>query len=108
MKPIVHARQLFDPRFRRVEEREAPTVQRVASSPELDCVVEADVTSLEAGDDLAQLALRLLERELVGHGFVTSSTVAAREPLASSMSIVSPMSTTVASPSTTPCERTMA
>ena len=82
-------------------------MERLASLPELDRLVEADVAALQPGDDLAQLALRLLERDLGGH-VCTSLTSAESEPRASSTARLSPTLAAEASRRTVPPARTIA
>ena len=94
-----------------VEQRRAPPVQRLPTLPELDRLVDRHVAALELTDDLLQLATEVLERALgcvtVAHA-CTSSTVAARPPVASSISRRLPGASVAASFSAEPPERTTA
>src|SRR5690349_13433109 len=85
--PVIWSRrELLDPALGRLEQCGAPPVQRLPALPELDRLVDRHVAALELADDLLQLPAELLERLLgsiaVAHR-CTSSTVAARPPLAS-------------------------
>ena len=88
--------------------------RRCSASPRCQSSIAsstADVAALELADDLLELAAQVLERPLgrltVAHAR-TSSTVAARPPVASSISRRLPGATVAASFSAEPPERTTA
>ncbi len=60
----VGRRQLLDPELGRLEARDARAVQLLAASEERDRVVDGDVSTLQARDDILELLLQLLERTL--------------------------------------------
>src|SRR4029079_12295238 len=110
--PVIRTcRELLDPALGRLEQCGAPPVQRLPALPELDRLVDRHVATLELADDLLQLAAEVLDLPLgcvtVAHA-CTSSTVAARPPVASSISRRLPGASVAASFSAEPPERTMA
>ena len=104
----LHARrQLLDLALRRVEALAADCVERFAALPERDGLVDGDVARLEPLDDLPQLGLCLLERQVARHG-CASSTRPAKPPSASSTSTRSSIESAAAERTTTSSLRTMA
>ena len=107
----VICRELLDPALGRFEQRGAAPMERLPALPELDGLVDGHVATLEPADDLLELTAEIFERALAGvavaHGR-TSSTVAARPPVASSISRRLPEATVAASFSAEPPERTTA
>ena len=99
-------RELLDLALGGLEAREAEAQQLLAALPELDRLVEAGVAALEPLDDLLQLLLGGLERQLAH--WSTSSTRAPKAPSASSTSTSSPGSTSAALRSTVSPARTIA
>ena len=99
--------QLLDPDRRRLEALHARAVQLLAPPEERDRVVDGHISPLEAGHDVVELALELLERPLLAHG-TTSSTRAPSRPDASSMSSSAPRVTAPAARSAVPSARTIA
>src|SRR5262245_8580597 len=78
------AREFLDLAVRRVELRSAEGVQLLAALPELDRLIERRLAGFQPLDDLLELVLRALERQLAHRR--RSSTRAPKPPSASSTS----------------------
>src|SRR5918994_376570 len=105
-RPRIAGNQLLDLQLGALEASDALLVELLAAAEERDRLVHGHVATLDARNDLLELALKLLETPRA-HS-CTSSTRAAREPDASWMSSAAPVVTSAAARPAPPPARTIA